>query len=154
MRRSDIVSCHHHSIILDERIVKLNNLHWKSLPLAMLLGSYSLLPSDENPKSACAKYAKSLQQIDAVEKASVDWLSGNKGFLGVYGYSTEFPPLDKMELAAREELLDSQGFEMVEGTTDNISDEGCLKFQTHARHYAERYNLKKLEFISKAGPSR
>ena len=132
----------------------LNNSGWITLPLAILFGSCAVSPSDENQASACSKYMQNLQQVNAEDKASADWLSDNKGFMGVYGYSSEFPALDKLEPAVRQELLTSFGFEMVEGTTDEVLDEGCSKFDTEARQYVERYNLKKLEFTSKGGPSR
>ena len=134
--------------------VPLHKFVWISVVALIPLGSCAFSASEENPSSACVKYAQSLRQVHADDKASADWLSDKKGFLGVYGYSSEFPPLDKMEPATREKLLDSYGFEMVEGTTDDIRDEGCSNFQTAARDYAERYNRKKLEFISRDGPSR
>ncbi len=111
----------------------LNNSAWISVPLSFLLGSCAFSPNDGNKPSACAEYAQALEQVNADDKAFADWLSDNKGFLGVYGYSSDFPSLENMESTIREELLDSYGYEMIEGTTDDILDDGCSKYQMDAR---------------------
>ena len=103
------------------------------------VGCSEKLQSEYQTASACAEYSRKLDTVSADHLFAQRISAGTAKFLGVYGYTLSFPGLEEMAHSGRK-LATKQGYSVIEGTTDNIQDAGCEKFQTEAWNYAKTYN--------------
>ncbi|MEQ8743508.1 hypothetical protein [Parasphingorhabdus sp.] len=90
--------------------------------------------------SECSAYLEALSNTPAEKLFKKQNAAGNPRFLGVYGYVLQFPGLETFTSEERDKIIDKSGYVVLKGTSDDISDAGCKKYQEQAQIYAERYN--------------
>ena len=90
--------------------------------------------------SECSVYLETLRNTPVEKLFKKQNAAGNPRFLGVYGYVLQFPGLETFTSEERDKIIDRWGYVVLKGTSDNVSDAGCEKYQEQALIYAERYN--------------
>jgi hypothetical protein len=89
----------------------------------------------------CHREAQELARQNAVDLAESVHRSGSPYFLGVRGFTIDFPGIEDTTIVFQ------TGYREIEGTSDVVENEGCFRFRSQARAFAERYNRRMRELV-------